>query len=318
MLFENAYNEWKIYVARRHKKQGLDTLIQNFNKHILPYFKNKYIENLTIQDFISWQNSIIDFNFSNNYNRNIYQSFNSFVKYCLLNSYLKVNYLLQIGSFNKKIEFKEYNIYTKKDFKKFRKGLTNIIYKYFFDLLFYYGLRSGEAMALKLSNLRGKNLFIGSSMVRRGNREILSAKTKNSNRFLKLSFIMRFKLLVLKCMYVKKYCDEGYDYFIFGGKKPLSPTSITRYKHNACKKMNIFEITTHEFRHSYATREIKKGLSVDILSKRLGHSSVSITYDIYVHQEKRTLKVLSSNDFFNTLIQNLKKILLFIITRFIV
>lgn len=318
MSFEEAYEEFKIYASKRHKKQGFDTLTQNFNKHILPYFKNKDMCDLKIQDFIYWQDKIIDFNFSNNYNRNIYQSFKLFIKYCLLNSYLNVDYVELIGSFPKKIELKKHNVYSKRDFIRFRRGLHDKVYLYFFDLLFYYGLRSGEAMALKFSNLRGRYLHVGTNISRRGKREIDTPKTLNSNRVLCLSFSMRFKLFLLKCMYEKKFCCSDYDYYIFGGKKPLSPTSVNRYKHNACKEVNIREITVHEFRHSYATRMIRKK-PVDIVSRSLGHSSVSITIDFYVHNEKREFCSLFSRfDFFNTLTQNFKKIFKYIITLFVV
>ncbi len=58
-------------------------------------------------------------------------------------------------------------------------------------------------------------------------------------------------------MYIKKF---GYsvDYYIFGGIKPLAPTTIDRYKLKACNKANLKPITQYEFRHSYTTRMIYK------------------------------------------------------------
>lgn len=312
MLFEEIYEEYKIYAQKRHKKQGFDTLKQNFNLHVLPYFKNKTILEIGVQDIISWQDKILDKNFSNNYNRNLFQALNSFYKFCSL-KYSVVNVASLVGPFQKKIENKTHDIYNWFEFRKFRKGIGNLIYKYFFDLLFYYGPRSGEAMALRFSDLQGKQLHVGASMRRRGKREIGTPKTKNSNRNLYLKISMRFKLFILRCMYVKKYGDSEYDYFIFGGKTPLSPTSIIRYKHNACLKVGIREITTHEFRHSYATRMIRKKKPIDIVSKSLGHSSVAITLDIYVHNEKRQTRCLFSH----TLKQNFNKFMLSIITRFV-
>lgn len=319
MNFNEVYLEWKIYAAKRHKKQCFETLNQNFNKHVLPYFKDIDIYDLKIKDVINWQNIITDLNYSNNYNKNLYCCFKSFLDYCVLNNYVSINYLDIIGSFKKKFEPKIYDIYNYFEFNSFRKGIDSIVYKYFFDLLFYYGLRSGEAMALKFSDLKGNLLHVGSSIHRRGNREIDSPKTTNSDRYLHLNIIMIFKLFVLKCFYVKKYGSSDYDYFVFGGKSPLSPTSINRHKHNACINRNIREITVHEFRHSCATRLFNLGYSVNRVSKLLGHSSISITMDIYVHcKEKRDLfSLLSKSDFFQTLNQNFKKILSSIITRFV-
>lgn len=314
MLFEDAYNEYLIYATRRHKKQVLDTISQIFKKHIFPYFKGKVITSITAEKILTWQDSILSYNFSNNYNSNIYHSFNSFLKFCSL-KYSITNYLAIVGCFPHKTEIINYNIYSLKDYKKFRKGLKNRIYRYFYDLLFYYGLRSGEAMALKFSDIKGRYLHITKNISRRGSREITAVKTDKSNRVLKLDIFMMIKIYILKCYYLK-YCGSVCDYFVFGGKKPLSPTSCNRYKHNACLKVGIFEITNHEFRHSYATRMCKKK-DIKEVSSSLGHSSISITYDIYVHKEKRQFNCLSSNNFLNTISQVFKKFIMSIITHFV-
>lgn len=314
MLFENAYNEYLLYASRRHKKQVLDTITQIFKKHILPYFIGSNLNLLSSDNLIDWQDKILSYDFSNNYNSNIYHTFNSFLKFCNL-KYGITNYLAIIGHFPHKIEIIKYNIYSLKDYKKFRKGLKNKVYRYFYDLLFYYGLRSGEAMALKFSDLKGKYLYISKNMSRRGGREITSAKTDKSNRILKLDIFMLVKILILKSYYFK-YSEVVDDYFIFGGKKPLSPTSCNRYKHSACLKTGIFEIKNHEFRHSYATRMCKKKDIKDV-STSLGHSSVSITYDIYVHNEKRQFNNCPSSNFLNTITQVFKKFLISIITHFV-
>lgn len=318
MLFEEAFEEFKEYAEKRHKKQCFCNLSQDFKKHVLPYFKGKNVQDITIQDVFLWQNNILDKNFSNSYNKNIYYSFTCFADFCLLNSYLNTNVVRNAKGFKRKIEKHDHKVYTLFEYLRFRKGLKNRVYRYFFDLLYFHGLRSGEAMALKFSDLRGKRLHIGKSIQRRGKRLLDSPKTANSDRFLCLGFILRLELFILSCFYQKKYGDDYFDYFIFGGKKPLSPTSIKRYKHYACLRSHIFEITTHEFRHSYATRMIKKGVSIDKVSKYLGHSSVSITLDVYVHNEKKDQSLLFSLEFFNNLSQIFKKFFKSIITRFIV
>lgn len=76
------------------------------------------------------------------------------------------------------------------------------------------------------------------------------------------------------------------DYFIFGGPKPLAPTTIDRYKEYAYNRANLPSITQREFRHSYATRRIHKNIPIDLVSRSMGHSRVSTTLDIYLHQEK--------------------------------
>ena len=83
------------------------------------------------------------------------------------------------------------------------------------------------------------------------------------------------------------------DYFIYCGLKPLAPTTIDRYKKEAYTKAKLPSITQHEFRHSYATRRIHKNVPIDVVSRSMGHSKVSTTLDIYLHQEKNTINVFS-------------------------
>lgn len=45
----------------------------------------------------------------------------------------------------------------------------------------------------------------------------------------------------------------------------------------------MYEITQHEFRHSYATRMISMRKPINKVSKNMGHSTISMTLDIYTH-----------------------------------
>jgi len=145
--------------------------------------------------------------------------------------------------------------------------------------MFYCGTRPGETMALQFCDIKNGYISINKTLTSHYGRKFDIPKTQSSIRMVKLDKKMYKDLIALKKVYVN-YND---DYFIFGGKTPLSPTTIKRHKHKACENRHIREIKTHEFRHSYATRMIHK-LPVEVLSKRLGHSSIAITLDIYVHQ----------------------------------
>jgi integrase len=50
-----------------------------------------------------------------------------------------------------------------------------------------------------------------------------------------------------------------------------------------CKKLGIKPITPHMLRHYFATRALKNGARIEVISRLLGHSSVAITDQIYVH-----------------------------------
>lgn len=102
-------------------------------------------------------------------------------------------------------------------------------------------------------------------------------------------------LLNLKKYYINKYNEEN-DFFIFGGIRLLSPTTINSRKLEACNKANLSAITLHQFRHSHATLLLQNGMLINEVSRRFGHSKVSTTYDVYSHtdltQEKRVYNTL--------------------------
>ena len=66
--------------------------------------------------------------------------------------------------------------------------------------------------------------------------------------------------------------------------KPVLPSNFERSFHTVLKKAGIGgDYGVHALRHTFASMLFTKGVDVKIVSKILGHSSVKITYDIYVH-----------------------------------
>ena len=298
MSFEEAYKNWKIYGSKRHKKQSFDTMSYKFNLHIFPFFKDYNLEDITINDILSWQDKILEKKFSNNYNSSLYYILSSFFDYCSIFYNFDKSIIKKVGNFKKKYEENKKDFYNLKEFNLFIKNLDNNIYKQFFNLMFFTGTRPGEAMALKFSDLQGEYIYITKTINEHGNREIDTPKTNSSIRKIRIDKILKNDLLRLKKYYDKLYNRSNFDYFIFGGIKPLAPTTINRYKFKACNKANLRPITLHQFRHSHATLLLHNGIIINEISRRLGHSNPSITLNIYTHtdlnQEKRVLTTLNS------------------------
>lgn len=163
--------------------------------------------------------------------------------------------------------------------------------------MFYTGTRPGDEMALKFSDLSYRMINNNKTIDEHGSRTIGIPKTQSSYRNIFIDKKLYEDLLKLKKYYQEEYKNNDYDYFIFGGMKPLSPTSINRRKENACNLANIRKIKSHEFRHSHATLLLSKGIVIHDISKRLGHSDVSTTLNIYTHsidkQQKRVTRTLN-------------------------
>lgn len=199
MEFEEVYNEWKVYISKRHKKQGYETLYRNFTNHIYPFFRDFELCKITKQDILNWQNYILDSNYSNNFNFTLFVTLNSFFKFCLLNNYISENPVLGVENFKKKIEVKKnyvtYNLY---EFLKFRFYLDNFVYKQYFTFMFFYGTRPSEAMALRFCDFKKNYIYIRHSLQRKGKRELDTPKNQSSIRIIKISLFMKIRIQLLK------------------------------------------------------------------------------------------------------------------------
>lgn len=313
-LVNSLYEDYLIYANNKLKKQSFDSLKYKFELHILPFFNNMYLENINSKTIIEWENYILSKNFSNNQNRSIYYTLSAFFEYCKLFYNFDKKIISNVGCFKKKYEKNNSDFYTIKEFKKFIKGFDNEIYRQFFNLLFFTGVRPGEAMALQFSDLSNGYLSISKTLNSHGKREIGSPKTNSSIRKIRIDKKLEKDLLNLKKVYSNKYGFND-DLYIFGGRKPLSPTTINRYKLKACERAKMRPITLHQFRHSHATLLIQKNIMINEVSKRLGHSKTSTTLDIYAHtdlmQEKRVINTLNSIRFncLPSIISKIKSIL---------
>ncbi len=280
----------------------------------MPFFESMFIEDITSKTIIEWEDYILSQNFSNNQNKSLYYALSGFFEYCRIFYEFDKTIISNVGCFKKKYEEKKYDFYNIDEFKKFIKNVDDEVYKQFFNLMFYTGVRPGEAMALKFKDLNHGYINISKTINSHGKREIGTPKTYFSNRLIRIDKVLERDLINLKSIYEKQLAFHD-DLFIFGGIKPLSPSTINRRKLNACEKAHIRPITLHQFRHSHATLLLQQGIMINEVSKRLGHSKTSTTLDVYSHtdlaQEKRVLDTLNSIRFncFTTLKYKFKSIL---------
>ena len=298
ITFEQAYNQYLNYIDIKQKTQSKNSLKDKFKNHILPYFSQYNIFDIKEVDYINFQSVINSRNLSYNTKKNIHFLLSGFFNYCMIYYNLSENIISKVGCFKRKnVKTLDYDFYTYKEFNKFIKYVSDDVYKQFFNLMFYTGTRPGEAMALKFSDLYYCYIDINKTIDEHGSREIGTPKTLTSYRKIAIDKVLYKSLLNLKKYYQKKYNDYSFDYFIFGGKKPLAPTTINRRKESACNLAGIRKIKLHEFRHSHATLLLDRKIMINEISKRLGHSDVSTTLNIYTHtsliQEKRVIKTLN-------------------------
>ena len=147
------------------------------------------------------------------------------------------------------------------------------------------GIRVGEALALMWSDVdwNRKAIKISKTVIRIANTRISrvqdSPKSSASKRTLPLS---KKAFEMMQMLYLRASDKNG---FVFAGEENKHLTyEALRYQTNlACEKAKVPYKGQHVFRHTFATNCYYKGCDVKILSKMLGHSSVSVTFNTYIH-----------------------------------
>ncbi len=160
------------------------------------------------------------------------------------------------------------------------------------DLILNTGLRMGEALALKWSdiNFDKKTLSVTKNLITVKNREKTGSKykliiqekpkTEKSKRILPLNKAALAALEDLKT--APGYNPGGFVIHTKNGT-PIMPRTFEQTLELMCRAAGIRRVGVHALRHTYATRLFEKRVDIKIISELLGHSSTEITYKVYIH-----------------------------------
>lgn len=195
------------------------------------------------------------------------------------------------------------NFLTKEELKEFLKLAQTATLSYFFPLVHlmsYTGLRQGEALALKWSDIdfENKKITVDKTAVRIKERQTLQTpKTKNSKRVISidpttLSILKSWKKDQIKIYFKNGKHFEGDDNFIFTNQRGewVHIHNFIRYFKRFIADHGLKPITPHGLRHTHASLLFSAGVEPKNISDRLGHSTVQITLDLYTHitEEQRS------------------------------
>ena len=293
LTVEEAYKSYESYYKTRSKLRSIDVISSVFRLYILTYFKNRKMCDISKIEILNFEINFLDKQkISYSYKKIIYNHLATFFNYCKKYLDLEKNVVSETGFILKnKTENKKIEVWTYNEFKRFIKKVDHKVYKYFFDFLFFTGCREGEAIALTFKNINKGIISIERTKIK-GNRGFNSPKTKESIRKFKIDLKLRIEIYLLKKLYKKQFGYFDIDFYIFGGAKSLAPTTIERYKNNACKKANVKQIRIHDFRHSHITMLLSKGVPITAICERVGHKDISTTLNVYSHVLKQDNKKL--------------------------
>lgn len=165
---------------------------------------------------------------------------------------------------------------------------------YFFLLLANTGLRAGEAIALTWENVDLEQRLIhvkqnASCVLERedvGKEKykilITTTKTQNGNRTIPCNDKAMEALLWFRQYQETHHIQSEYVDCNNRGEI-LRQYTLPKILKNILTAANVPYKNVHSFRHTFATNLIQAGVDIKVVSQLLGHASVKITYDTYVH-----------------------------------
>ena len=177
--------------------------------------------------------------------------------------------------------------------------------------LVHTGLRCGELQALKWSDIDfanetvtvSKNLSMIVNRDRKPgqkhrNAKIKGTKTASGNRIVPLNEKAVHALRSLQQIY-RMLGVHSDSVLVSRNGKVLSNAQLRCVLDRVLRKANIDKpFTLHQLRHTFATRTLKAGVPISVVSKWLGHANISTTYNTYIHvlcsEEKGAAELLKA------------------------
>lgn len=285
LWFESYQNTVKPTTAKNLKSK-LDTMIKD-------YFKDIQINDITVvfcQDlFLKLSKRYV-----------MYASYtsilNRIMRYAVLLDIINTNPLDKVIKPKSKETKVKDNCYTKEELNKLlsiAKKDSSQVFHTLSHTIAYTGLRVGEALALRWSdiNFKDKMISVNHTLVTiEGEQVLQSPKTKASKRTISVD---QYTLKLLKDWQLKQkkeFFKLGKPYlhdenFIFTNSTGMVyvPTEIGKILRRLIKRNNLKPISPHGLRHTHASLLFESGIQPKEISDRLGHNNIKTTLDLYTH-----------------------------------
>jgi len=180
---------------------------------------------------------------------------------------------------------KKIRVLTPTEINAFLEAESDMKYKTLFRLAIFSGARQGELLGLKWSDIDWENNQIHIQRTFNNN-AWYDTKTETSNRKIDLGPAMMTELKKWKLA-----CPKSKLGLIFpnGAGNPINHNNlVNRHFSPALEAAKLPKIRFHDLRHTYASLLIEQGENIKYIQSQLGHSSPSVTLNVYAHLMKPT------------------------------
>ena len=300
------YNYWFENVKVPNIKESTQYVLNSaWTHYILPIIGEIPIQNIKPMHCLNVLNNMSNNGYCKGTIKRVRTTMHDFFECALENNIVRANPVTRSVRTGGK-EPKEIRVLTIQEQKDFLTRIQNTANYNFFALALQTGMRVGELLALTWDDIdfQKREISVNKTVTlsKEGKPQINTPKTENSKRKIPLN---EEAIKILENQKIKnnqlKVINIKYKDHVFVNKNGniSSKVSYTRILEIYCKKYNVKKFSMHTLRHTFATRCIEAGLRPKTLQTILGHATLAITMDLYVHvtDEEKENEMLKVQDY---------------------
>lgn len=276
MTFQTLYKLYEADLMTHTKRSTYQSILCIIKKHILPYWKDKKLNEITAADVRTWQGEIVRTDLSDHYKYAINHTLSLVFNFAVRYYRLPANPCNQVKSIGK--QRRSLNFWTLDQFRLFLPTVKDEMLRVAFLTFFYSGIRCGELLALTVKDFdtTEKLIRISTTYHRYDGQDVLTTpKTSNSVRKVALP---DFLVDEIKGVIAKIYEPEPDDRIF----QTVTASRLSTAMKKGAAAADIPLIRIHDLRHSHVSLLIDMGFPPLLIAERIG-DTVEMVNRVYGH-----------------------------------
>lgn len=276
MTFQALYDLYLEDIRSRLKESTIYSITHYMENRVLPYFKDKPINEISPADIRKWQNGLITDGLRPTTQHTINAKLNTVLNFAVKYYGLQKNPCSVTGLIGSSTAG-EMDFWTLEEFQTFIHGMENPLYTVLFSILYYAGLRCGEVLALTPADIdfEKKTIHVTKTFHRFHCEDVITTpKTKNSNRSVPIPGFL--------CGQIRDYMKRIYGLRESDRLLPVVDGAVRQAFKRWCIKSGVKQIRVHDLRHSHVSLLIDMGFPAMLIAERIG-DTVEMINNTYGH-----------------------------------
>ncbi|QOK28027.1 site-specific integrase [Cytobacillus oceanisediminis] len=293
LLVKEWFEKWLDIYGSQCKPKTLITRTNFINTHIIPQLGNYKLNQLSRIDYQKFINKLLE-KYAKTTVQTIHSIFSSAINKAVEMELLPNNRYKNISIKKEDTEDTKINYLNKDELDIFMDTAKKTHFHHYIiaSMLLRTGMRKGEMLALKWDDIDFKNSTISITKSRSEN-GVSKPKTKSSIRTIGIDNTLLAELKTYKTWQKKNKMKYGPNYreseylITSPNGREMGEFGVNKVIDSIVEKANLHHITPHGLRHTHAIMLLESGADIKFVSDRLGHSSINMTADVYLHVTKK-------------------------------